>query len=306
MSEAAPVTATPAAAPAPAAATTIPATNGQPKPATAPAAEPKTAAELYEIVIDGKPEKMTLDEMKRHAQLGKGSHKKFEEAAKMRQEAEEIVSQMKDPNRVFKMLSDPKFGLSKDQIVKSMEDWYSDNVIKPSEMTPEQLRLKEAEERLKSYEEKEAAAKKQQEEEQERSRDQELAKKLQDEVLECLNGSGLPKTKFTASRLAHWMRINESKGLNAPAELIIEQVRKEARGIMSSMLENADAEMLANLVGEGTIKKIRAYDLERIRAKRGQSSPQPVKEQSFQPQNQNEKISVEEVQRRLRDTSLWK
>ncbi len=304
------VSAAPVAAPAAANLTTA-----TPQAQATPAAEAKAPAkaaapEYYEVPVDGKIERMTLDEMKRHVSLAKGSNKRFEEAAQMRKEAETLISNLKDPRKAIRTLQDPKFGLSKDQIAEAMEEWYATEVIKPSQMTPEQRELAEAKARLKTYDDaKEAEAKEREIKEtqsKEQAEDAEHAKHVQNQVLEALKEANLPKTKFTANRLAYWMRVNESKGINAPAALLVEQVRGEAKKIMSSMLEAADGDVLASLVGDETIKKIRRYDLERIRANRGQS-PKPVQaNESTQDVNNQEKISLDEVRRRSRDPKLWK
>jgi len=299
----APVTATPAAAPA---ATT----NTAPAQANAPAqsggdAAPQTAAEIFEVISAGKTEKLTRAEVLRRASIVGGANKMFEEASVKARAAEEVISKFKDPKQVFKTLSDPKFGLSREQIIAAAEEWYVETVVKPSEMTPEQRELAEAKARLAEYEAKQAEKEKADLEEQEKLKDQEEAQKITAEVLELLKEANLPKTKFVAGRLAHWIRVNESKGIKAPAALIIEQVRGEAKQIMSSLLEGADGDVLISLAGEQTVKKIRDYDLKRIRERRGQAQARPVSTDSYPASEPGEKISMEEVQRRARDPKLW-
>lgn len=309
MSDAAPAA---AAAPAVSANVNAPSqpANTTPPPAKADApakgsaenAETKPAGPKY-YEIEG--ERVSADEYKRMKSLASGSHKKFEEAAQMRKEAENVLSKLRDPKQAIRLLEDPKLGLSREQIIGAMEEWYNERVIEPSKLTPEQQKLKDAEERLAEYKAKEDAEKAKEQEDQEKQRDQDEAKRLQSEVLEALKTSGLPKTRFTASRMAHWMRVNEMKGLNAPAALLIEQVRKETRDLMGSLLEASDGDTLANLLGENTIKKVRKYDIERIRARRGQGTEKPVVERDASPAVE-ERLSIEEVKRRERDPNLWK
>lgn len=258
--------------------------------------------EYFEVPIDGKVQKMTRDELLRAASLGKGAHKRFEEAAQLRRQAEDFLGRMRDPQKAIETLLDPKLGLNEDQVREAFENWYSERFIKREQMTPEQRKLADAEQRLKKYEEQENERKQKEEQDREAELDQMEAQKLQQEIIDLVGKSGLPKTRFTTSRLAYWMKVNLSKGINAPAELIIDQVKKETNDVMKSLVQSSDGDTLVNILGEDTVKKIRKYDLERLRARRGQPPVTPNQESDFE-KKPKEKISVQEYKQRLRD---WK
>ena len=61
---------------------------------TQPVAEPTAASpspEKYTIIVNGQPTEYTLDELKQQAQLGVGARQKFDEAARLRQEAQQLM-----------------------------------------------------------------------------------------------------------------------------------------------------------------------------------------------------------------------
>lgn len=276
-------------------------------PAAAPVAAPApaipavpAAEEFFEVVSDGKSEKLSKTEVLRRAALSGGANKRFEEAAAKERKAEALLSRMRDPKAAIQLLHDKSLGLDPAQIQEAFETWYKENVIDRAAMSPEQRELADAKARIKAFEDEKAEHTKKQEAEEGERADSEERAKIQKEILGLLDSSGLPKTKFTASRLAYWTRINEAKGLNAPAELIIEQVRKEARDVMSSMIQSSEGDVLIKLLGDDTVKKLRKYDLAQLRAKRGLANPTPSVEDTVNAANQ-EKISLREVRRRSRE-----
>jgi hypothetical protein len=292
---------TAAATPAPATASTAtPAPATTQSNSTAPASAAKVAEELFDVPVDGKIVKMTRAEMIKEASLAKGAHKRFEDAAKMRREAEGLLSRLRDPKEAIKLLNDPKLGLDKKQIQSAFEEWYQDTVIKPSEMSPAERRAAEAEARVAEYERKEKEEKERLEAEQNEKLDAQTVQEIQKEVVSLMEQSGLPKTRFTAARLAHWIRINESQGLNAGPDLILRQVKKEMHDVTQSLVSASDGDVLVNLLGEETVKKIRAHDLARIRARRQQGENKVVAQEDKPPQ-EREKITVQEWKKRLRE-----
>lgn len=294
------------AAPAPAAATTTAIDNAATKAVAAAgekAEQTKTIEEFFDIKVDGKSKRMSREEVLRRASLADAADNRFEEAAAMRKQAEGLLSRMRNPKDAIALLQDPALGLDKEQVRVEFESWYKAQFIDREAMTPEQRELADAKERIKKYEETEAEVQKNKQSEEDQKADMAEAEKLQKEILGLLDTSGLPKTKFTAGRLAYWIRVNETKGLKAPAELIIDQVKKEAREVMSSMVQNSDGDVLLNLLGEDTAKKIRKYDLERIRARRNQAAAPGVQQQAaseWGDMPKVERISEAEVKRRAR------
>ncbi len=134
----------------------------------------------------------------------------------------------------------------------------------------------------------------------EKALDEQGKANIQKELTALLEESGMPKPKFTASRLAYWIRVNEAKGIQAPKEMIIAQVQAERNAIVKSMADSLDGEPLVEALGPDIVKKIRQYDLAQIRAKRGGQAPVEDKKQSLEPPTRRERITESEVKRRIR------
>lgn len=263
--------------------------------------------DLFEYKANGKTHKATLEQLIKKAELGHAADEKFQEAAKLNKKAEAALGRLRNPKDAIAFLQDPSLGLNKEETIAAFEEWYKDNVIEPSKMSPEQKKLADAEARLKKYEEQEAqdAAKKKKDEEE--KLDAKTRTEMQQELMELVETSGLPKTRFTVSRMAHWMHVNEVRGLNAPKELIVQQVKKEIRQAMDSMVQSSDGEVLENLLGPETARKLNKHYLAKLKAKRslgGQTTTEdadPVVEKKPQ-----ERIRYAEVNRRMTQMRLGK
>lgn len=285
---------------APAAATpaqpAVPAANAAPKPAP-------TAEEFFEYKANGKPVKIPKSEAEKKLALADGAFQKFEEAANIRKDAEAKLSRIKTPKEAIKFLNDPESGLDPSEVRAAFEEWYNYQYIEPEKMTPAERENRELKEKLSKFEAEQLAKKEAEDKEIESKMDLEEAQKLQTEILGLLDECQMPKTRFTANRLAYWMRVNESKGLNAPAQVIVEQVRREANDIMQSLVKNAEGESLLKILGDDTAKKLRKYDLERIRKNRGIQQPPPEEQNTndeLPPLKPGERITPQEVRRRAR------
>lgn len=263
--------------------------------------------ELFEIKSAGKTKKVTREQLLKLAELGDGAQERFQEAAQLKKQAEGLLARMRDPKQAIALLQDPKLGLDPQQVREAFEEWYVHTHIRREKMSPEQRELEDAKEKLKQHEEEKKAEQEARQKEADAKMDAETRQALQKELIDTLETSSLPKTRFTVARLAYWNRVNHEQGINAPREMIVAQVQKEMRNIMDSMVQSSDGDVLANLLGEATVKKLRKYDLERLRAKRaglsGTTPPAPKKTSEQQPRR---KLRSADVNRNLRNLRLGK
>lgn len=109
------------------------------------------------------------------------------------------------------------------------------------------------------------------------------------QIIESLESSNLPKTPDVVQRIAKYMYLAESKGVNVPIKQIIPLVEEDLRNLNASILKSLDPNNRINYIGEDLLKQIRQDDLARL--KRPESKPTPVS-QTKQPQNK--KLSKEE------------
>lgn len=268
---------------------------------TAPKAEPLKPSpqeELYEIKVNGKVMKLPLKDIIARAQLTEASQERFSEASKQRKHVEKIISTAR--SNPIQALMDPALGLSKEQIRDAFEEWYAREYIDPEHMTPEQLRLRDAEAKIKAYEEAEQAAKQRAEQEEQEKLTAAETANLQKTIIEAMESSGLPKTKFFVERMAFYMRQNLLNGWDAPINVIVAQVRKERQAIMSDLTESSDPETLIAMLGEGIVNKIRQHDLKKLREKRARTFSVPSDSAESSQSSSDEKVDYAEVKRAMR------
>lgn len=269
-------------------------------------ADANGGAEEY-IDVDGErvPKAELFKTFKNSRQIYKEAYSKFEESAKLRKEADSKLDKIKNPKDAIRFLADEKNGYKPDEVRAAFEEWYAEQYIAPEQMTAEQRRIAELEKKTREYESKEQERLEREKQEEEKKIDQTYMQQLQREIAETIESSGLEKTKFNANRIAHWIRVNEAKGISAPKDLVIQQVRNEFNGILKDAVKSTggDAKKLIGILGEDVVKIIRKYDIEQLRLKRNGGAPPtetPNKDFNDPLTPPKEKISVDEVKRRAR------
>lgn len=255
---------------------------GQSKP-DAPKTPP-APAKVWEVKINGKVQKVSEQELLSMASMGGAANEKFNEAAKLRKQAEQALGRVKDPKQMIAALQDPALGLTKDQIREAFEEWYAKEYIEPEKLTPEQRKLKEAEERIKRFEDAERERNEANQKSQEESMTAQAREAIQNQIVEAIEQHGLPNNKFTIRRIAHWMRQNHANGFNAPTEILVNQVRGELNQVIRDLVESSDGDVLIKLLGDGVVQKLRRYDLDQLKKSRGQGQTQaPSSSESQSP-----------------------
>ncbi len=275
-------------------------TSSAPEKAAAP-----TPPEMWDVKVNGKMVKMTRQEALDNASMSYAANDKFNEAAKLRKQVDSILSKAK--SNPIEALMDPSLGLTKDQIRAAFEKWYTDEYIEPETLNADQKKAREYEIRLKKYEDQEKLAKEKAAQDEEERLTSQQRDYLQGQIIEAMEASGLPKTKFFVSRMAFYMRQNALNGWDAPINLIVKQVQNERQSMMGDMSDGATPEQLVALLGESASQKINSYYLKQLRDKRGQFAPAATNNpRAGTGPLSGEKISSSEVTRRLRDMRMGK
>jgi hypothetical protein len=262
-----------------------------------------TAEELFEIPINGKMRKFTRQQAMAELSKGVSAEEKFQQAALLRREREDWEKNLQtDPIAALKAR-----GLSNQQIREHMEKWYKREIIDPATMTEEEKQRAAELEELERYrtddkKKKEDAAKAQLEEFENSVRDQ-----VQNDLIQCIEQSGLPKTRFTMHRIAYWTQQNIRKGFNAPLDVVVQQVKDEYLGVNKAAAEAhmGDPEKFVEWIvanyGEDAIKAIRKYDLKRLKTKFGESNGTAQGGEMPQGNRRTETKSMRDVDRYFND-----
>lgn len=231
-----------------------------------PNGQTQASQEFFDVTVDGKPQRLTRQEIINFASLGKAAHKKIQEAQEMKKSYETRQQKFKENPMAF--LSDPANGLSKEQIRAELEKYYHREYIESEQLTTEQRELREYKRR---EQERLEMDKKRQIEEDDRAlntQTEQLRQVIQAQIIEAMDKSGLPKTKYNVQRIAFHMKQAHDAGFQAPLEFIAQQVKSERADTFRDLLMNSTPEQLLEMFGEAKMKELRRADLERIRQKK--------------------------------------
>jgi DNA-binding transcriptional MerR regulator len=222
-------------------------------------AEKKAPAEsqVREFKVNGKVVKVDLSnqlEVEKLLQLGLASGDKFQEAAKLRKEAEEIIGAAKTDKSAAKALRKAGFseGEIKDILEKELAGYYEEEAL-----TPEDRARRERERKLEEFERKEKeleAKEKMTKQEQEIAREVEA---LESDLLGALEKSSLPRTPVLAKWATQYMAAFDAQGVTISADQAVKMVEKEFPQLISSVLsQTTDVQQLKALLGKDVVKKL--------------------------------------------------
>jgi len=301
--------ATPSAAPLANTSTTTPPADSVGSTATEAASEvspvqeaqPPTQQEIKEAIkkwnlkSNGKNREVASEaELVRLAQLGLGAHEKFEQAATSRKKAEAILELLqKDPQKALQSLGHD---------VRKMAEDYLMNEAKKQMMSPEERQKSEimAEiDRLRA--EKDDLVKQQREE-----RIQKLQTKyesdIQDQIIKAIDTYKLPKNPKTVARIAEYMASALENGYEATAADVATRVRGDLEDEHKSLFSHYDVDDLVKLLGDEQLKKIRQYEVQKVKAK-APVAPTKTEAVASKPQSDDDKpkkgLSMDDFQKEL-------
>lgn len=211
---------------------------------------------IKEFKINGKVVKVDLSnptEVEKLVSLGLASNDKFQEAAKLRKEAEDILAAAKTKKSATEALKKAGFDAKeiKEILEKELAGFYEEEALSPEE----RQRRSELEE-LKRYKEEEARKK---EEETKSARDKEVAaemEQLEKELLGALGKSKLPRTPILAKWAVQYMSAYDAQGVSLSADQAVKMVEKEFPQLVQSVLSSMDVQGLKQFLGKSLVKQL--------------------------------------------------
>lgn len=211
---------------------------------------PVDPAKPYKVKAYGKEVSMSLEELQKYAEKGLGADKKFNEAFRKSQQAEQFLRLLKENPR--KVLADPSIGID----VKKFSEEILLEHIQREEMTPEQRELHETKEKMRQYEEEKKALEKQQADAQMQALVEHHSGVLEKDITSTLQTSGLPKTPQTVQRMAYYMSEGLKRGVELKAADVVDLVRNDYVQMMNTFFSQSDGDALIKLLGDMNVKKI--------------------------------------------------
>ena len=253
------------AAPATAAPAATPNATAQPQGSASSAAAgsagktPETAAQrTMRLKIEGQELELPESEVIALAQQGKQSGKKFQEAAAMRKQAEDILKfATENPAEFFKRTG------------KNARQWAEEYLVgelKRDQETPEQRKARENEEKLAKYEREAKEREESDRKEQLEALEQKHLKNYNEMFIQALEQSGLPKTPFTVKRMAELQLINVKKKLDLDAGQLAKIVREDYINEQRALFGSADGNALMDLLGPDAVKKLSKAQIAKLKA----------------------------------------
>ena len=233
--------------------------------------EKKEAAALKKLKVRGR--EIEVDEAGYHAyaQKGAAAEEKWQEAARMKKEADAFVERLK--KNPIEVLKDPSLGVD---FRKVAEDYLWEQ-MQEENLSPEEKQYRREQKELKDLRD----AKEKHEAEIEAQRHQAEVQHFEQEydkkVATALADSGLPKTTGTIRRITEYMLLDVKNGVERPIADYVDLVSRDYAADIKDLIGALPADKLLKLLGGDVAKKIREHDVAQLR------SPQPASGHTFVP-----------------------
>ena len=236
--------------------------KGEAAPKTEEATAQDVATEI--LKVHGKELTLTKDELKLWAQKGFASQQSWEEAKRLRTEAESLAA-ANDPEAWFK--------------AKGMDpiEWAAKQLIeidRLERMTPAEKAAHEKEQRIRELE---AAQKQREEQEQQKTlseQTQAWETELKGTFEAALAQTSLPQSEQTLSTMATLYRDALKAGVEPSPAALARAAERQTRETMANLVgAQPDIERLTQLLGPKVIEAIRKHDVSRRMAKRKVTPP---------------------------------
>lgn len=233
----------------------------------------KLAKKKVAIKAGDQEEHEELERIVRDRQKFKGAEKRFEEAHRLRQEADRMTNEVKG---LMQMVRDnpaevlQKLGVN----FRDVAEQYLKQTIEQEMMTPEQRQQAEMQRELEKYRQKDEQEKQSAEEQRHNAEIAKWKQHYDKTVSEALSSADLPKTELTVMLMGRQLRnaINNGDKNPNPADYI-DAVRDAYFSEVQKYWGGLPPEKLLKLAGEETANKIRQADLARVRG-----TPPPPKQ----------------------------
>lgn len=229
---------------------------------------------IWKLKVDGKEVEVDPSDtaqLQRLAQMGLASQKKFQEAAQARQQAENFVKMLRE--NPLEVLKHPSLGLNFREIAEE----YLYQQLQEEAIPPEERQARQEREELERYRWQEQELKAQKEREQAESLKEKYRQDYQQQFIDALEGSGLPKSDWTITRMATYMRQAIANGLtNVTPKDVAGLVKQDWITAQREMYGSLDGEKLIEALGADVAEKISKHRVSKLQQRTQASSPGKV------------------------------
>jgi len=223
--------------------------------------EAKSAKKKFQLKVNNRMKDVELDlsndeDIIKYLQKAEASDEKFQEAATLRKQVEQLVSELK--KNPLAILKHPELGID----VKALAQQVLNEEIEDMKLSPEQKRIKELEDALKSKEEKEKKFEEERSAAEKAKLEQQAAEDLDEQVTDALSKSNLPKSPYVLRRISDTMLAAMDMGFNdVKVEDIMpfvqEQINGEIQRLFDEAPEDTFEKVMEGIVGKKHLDKYR-------------------------------------------------
>lgn len=212
-----------------------------------------------------------LEYMTKQLQMAKMAQKRAQSYSQLEKNVNGFIEELqKNPRKV---LSDPRFGIDLKKIAAEMIE----EEINNSKKSPEQIKAEQLENELKELKEQRDKEKKDLESREFERLQQQEAERYDMQMSQALEKSDLPKSPYVVKKMADYMLLGLQNGYDVTPEEVLPLVREEILEDVKSMFSVMPEDIIENIVGKETIKKIRKKQIDAAK-KAAAQTPKPIQE----------------------------
>lgn len=229
----------------------------------------------YQLKVNNKVKDVELDlsndeEVQKYLAKALGADEKFQEAANMRKQMEQLIGELK--NNPLAILKHPELGID----VRKLAEMVLTEEIEEMQLTPEQKKIRDLENALKEREEKERIALEAKEKAERERLENEAIVHLDEQITQALSKSSLPQSPYVVRRLTDYMIQAIDAGFkDVTFEQILPYVEEQITGELNRLFESAPDDtfdkLMESVVGKKNLDKYRKKQVSKVKA-----SPKPV------------------------------
>lgn len=248
------------------------------------------------LKVNGEEIEVDYETMKRDYQIRKASDKKFHEASMKEKRVEEFLNILKtDPKKI---LMNKNLGLDVRQLAEEILVEH----LQDEMMDPKDRELNKYKKQLADIEENERSRRQKMESEQAQELREKYSENYSNEIVDALKIGNLPKTQHTVRRMAHYMQQALKQGYDVKAKDVVDLVRNDYINEQKFLFSEMNEDVLADILGEENVKKIRRYEAKRLKNNNFPRTPKMQGEVEVRKKSTNTKgkLTVEQWKQKLK------
>lgn len=263
--------------------------------------EAQTQAMLkkFKLKVDGEEFEREIDlndeaTLTKELQMSHAAKKRMTEAKENTQKAMKIIKEFEEnPESMLKRLGPKGREIAEKFILAQIQD---------DMLSPEEKEYRDLKKYKEMTEAEKAKAREMEEMSAREKKEFEIAQNFQNTIIEALTKTGLPKSAKLVQRTAEIFKHNLEYGLELSPDDLAAEVKNERLAELKAIIGDSDGETLIKLFGDDVAKKIRKFDVQKLKEKQGQVYQQTIqKEQSnFSKKEGREYLTFEEMKEQAR------